>query len=232
MFLALLSLAPAAAEASTGDGNPIMEAFKVSPYFLSANLVVSAIVIAMVAERATFQLTKYRVNSKEFFAQIKKLVTAGNIDRAIKLCDAGDYPTLQLVKAGLTHANKGPDEIDAAMSEKIGELKPAVEKRVGSLWSLANIATLIGLLGTVTGLIKTFGAVAKQGLSPAVKSQLLANGISEAMWNTAFGLGIAVTCMIAHLILHQRSKNIQHDLDSTQERVFNLLTIQTRSGSY
>ena len=90
--------------------------------------------IAMVIERIAFQLSKYSVNSKEFFAQIKKLVTAGNIDRAIKLCDAGDYPTLQLVKAGLTHANKGPDEIEAAMSEKMGELRPAVEKRVGSLW--------------------------------------------------------------------------------------------------
>ena len=96
------------------------------------------------------------------------------------------------MKAGLTHANKGPDEIDAAMSEKIGELKPAVEKRIGSLWSLANIATLVGLLGTVLGLIHTFGAVAAQGLSQADKQRVLANGIAEAMYNTAFGLGIAV----------------------------------------
>ena len=94
-------------------------------------------------------------------------MTAGNIDRAIKLCDAGDYPTLQLVKAGLTHANKGPDEIDAAMSEKMGELRPAVEKRIGSLWSLANIATLIGLIGTVVGLITTFSAVSDPRLSAA-----------------------------------------------------------------
>ena len=230
MFLALLSVAPAAAEA--GGGNGLMDAFRTNPTFLSINLGVSAIVVGMIAERAIFQITKYRVNSKEFFAQIKKLVTAGNIDRAIKLCDAGDYPTLQLVKAGLTHANKGPDEIDAAMSEKIGELKPAVEKRVGSLWSLANIATLVGLLGTVLGLIHTFGAVANPGLSAGQKQQLLASGIAEAMYNTAFGLGIAVTCMVAHLILHQRAKNIQHDLDATQERVFNLLTIQTRPGSY
>ena len=158
MFVALLSSAmewqPKAAAAAAGSGEGgFMAAFKENPIFLSLNLVVSAIVIALIVERAAFQLSKYRVNSKEFFAQIKKLVTAGNIDRAIKLCDAGDYPTLQLVKAGLTHANKGPDEIDAAMSEKIGELKPNVEKRIGSLWSLANIATLIGLLGTVLGLI-------------------------------------------------------------------------------
>ena len=111
MFVALLSAAP---QGGGGGSTGLMEAFKENPTFLSINLVVSAIVVAMVVERAAFQLSKYRVNSNEFFAQIKKLVTAGNIDRAIKLCDAGDYPTLQLVKAGLTHANKGPDEIDAA----------------------------------------------------------------------------------------------------------------------
>jgi len=232
MFVVLLEGTGAAAAQSGQGAGGLMEAFKENPLFLSFNLVVSAIVVAIIVERAVFQVTKYRVNSKEFFAQIKKLVTAGNIDRAIKLCDAGDYPTLQLVKAGLTHANKGPDEIDAAMSEKIGELKPAVEKRVGSLWSLANIATLIGLLGTVFGLIHTFGAIAAAGLSAAEKQRILANGIAEAMYNTAFGLGIAVLCMIAHLVLHQRSKNIQHDLDATQERVFNLLTIQTRPGTY
>jgi len=235
MFVALLSGLDndfAAAAGSGGGGGGFMEAFKENPYFLAANLVVSAIVIALVIERAAFQLGKYRVNSKEFFAQIKKLVTAGNIDRAIKLCDAGDYPTLQLVKAGLAHANKGPDEIDAAMSEKIGELKPAVEKRIGALWSLANIATLIGLLGTVLGLIHTFSAVSAPGLSAADRQRILANGIAEAMYNTALGLGIAVACMIFHVFLHTRSKTIQHDLDATQERVFNLLTIQTRPGGY
>lgn len=213
----------------SGAGGSFMEAFKENPTFLSMNLVVSAIVIAMIIERTAFQLSKYRVNSKEFFAQVKKLVTAGNIDRAIKLCDAGDYPTLQLVKAGLTNANKGADEIDASMSEKMSEIKPAVQKRVGSLWSLANIATLIGLVGTVFGLISTFGAIAAEGLSAADRQRILANGIAEAMYNTAFGLGIAVTCMIAHLILHQRAKNIEHDLDATQERVFNLLTVYTKN---
>src|SRR5215472_9917726 len=224
MFMFLLG-GDQAAQATAQGGHGLMNAFKERPAFLVANLVVSAVVIAMIIERVAFQLSKYSVNSKEFFAQIKKLVTAGNIDRAIKLCDAGDYPTLQLVKAGLTHANKGPDEIDAAMSEKISELKPAVEKRIGWLWSLANIATLIGLLGTVTGLITTFNAVSDPRLSAAVRQQNLASGISEAMYNTAFGLGIAVICMFSHLFLHQRAKNIAHDLDATQERVFNLLTI-------
>jgi len=213
----------------SGEGG-MLSAIKDNPTFLIFNLVVSCVVVTIIAERAIFQLGRYRVNSKEFFAQIKKLVAAGNIDRAIKLCDASDYPILQLVKSGLTHANKGADEIDAALSEKLSELKPQVEKRVATLWSLANIATLIGLIGTVSGLIRTFASIAAQGLSQADKQRLLSNGIAEAMYNTAFGLSIAVVCMIAHVFLHTRSKNIQHDLETTTERVFNLLTVSSKTG--
>jgi biopolymer transport protein ExbB/TolQ len=219
--------------AAEGSGSSqLVEAFKHNPTFMVLNLCTSAIVLTIVIERFAFQMTRYRVNSKEFFAQVKKLVTAGNIDRAIKLCEADDYPILQLVKAGLTHANKGPDEIDAALSEKLSELKPQSEKRIGALWSLANIATLIGLLGTVSGLIATFGAIAAPGLSQADKQRMLSNGIAEAMYNTALGLGIAVLCMIAHIILHTRAKTIQHDLEATMERTFNMLTITQRSGQY
>jgi biopolymer transport protein ExbB/TolQ len=218
----------AAQEAAGGGESQLVEAFKHNPVFIVLNLCASAVVLTIVVERFTFQLTRYRVNSKEFFAQIKKLVTAGNIDRAIKLCEASDYPILQLVKAGLTHSNKGPDEIDAALSEKLGELKPQAEKRVGALWSMANISTLIGLLGTVSGLIATFSAISAPGLSQADKQRMLSNGIAEAMYNTALGLGIAVFCMITHILLHTRAKAIQHDLESTVEKTFNLLTIQQR----
>jgi biopolymer transport protein ExbB/TolQ len=204
----------------------LIAAFKHNPTFMVLNLCCSAIVFAVVIERFHFQLTRYKVNSHEFFAQVRKLVMAGNLDRAVKLCEAGDYPVLTLVKAGLTHAGQGDDQIDAALSETLSELKPDVEKRIGALWSLANIATLIGLLGTVSGLIATFAAIARPDLSQADKQSLLANGIAEAMYNTALGLGIAVLCMITHIILHTRAKAINHDLETVMERTFNLLTIQ------
>jgi biopolymer transport protein ExbB/TolQ len=218
--------------AQTSGSSQLVEAFKHNPTFMVLNMICSGIVLTIVVERFAFQMTKYRVNSKEFFAQVKKLVTAGNIDRAIKLCEASDYPILQLVKAGLTQANKSADEIDASLSEKLSELKPQAEKRVGALWSLANIATLIGLLGTVSGLITTFASISAAGLSQADKQRMLSNGIAEAMYNTALGLGIAVFCMITHIILHTRAKAIQHDLEATMERTFNLLTIQQRPGQY
>jgi biopolymer transport protein ExbB len=219
------------AAAESGSEGGIAGFFKHGGLFMYFNLLVSAIVLAIIIERTIFQLTKYRVNSKEFFAQVRKLVNANNLDRAIKLCEAGNgaYPTLQLVKSGLTVANRGPDEVDAAMSEKMSEIKPPIMKGIGNLWSLANIATLLGLLGTVSGLIATFSAVSSGNLSAAERQQRLAAGISEAMSNTAFGLGIAVTCMIAHLLLHNNAKKIEHDLDATQERVFNLLAI-SRGG--
>ena len=227
MRLLLLVEQGAAGSSDTGA----FAAFKENPWFLLLNLVCSAIVVTIIIERFAFQLGRYRVNSKEFFAQIKKLVAAGNIDRAIKLCEADDYPILQLVKSGLTHANKSADEIDASLSEKLSELKPQSEKRIGALWSLANISTLIGLLGTVSGLIATFGAIAAPGLSQSDKQRMLSNGIAEAMYNTALGLGIAVFCMITHIILHTRAKTIQHDLEGTMERTFNLLTI-SKTGQY
>lgn len=214
--------------AADGGSGSLIEAFKHNPTFMVMNLFCSAIVLTIVVDRIIFQMTRYRVNSKEFFAQIKKLVNAGNIDRAIKLCEASDYPVLQLVRSGLTQASKGEDEIDAALSEKLSELKPEAEKRVGALWSLANIATLIGLLGTVSGLIQTFAAIAAPGLSQSDKQAMLSNGIAEAMYNTSLGLGIAVFCMIAHIVLHTRVKAILHDLESVMERTFNLLTIQQR----
>jgi biopolymer transport protein ExbB/TolQ len=213
---------------SAQNSSQMVEAFKHNPTFMVLNLCTSAIVITLVVERTIHLLTQYRVNSAELFAQIKRLVSAGNVDRAIKLCQSSDYPILQLVRSGLEKANKGPDEIDAALSEKLTELKPAAEKRIGALWSLANIATLIGLVGTVSGLIQTFGSISADGLSQADKQRMLSAGIAEAMYNTGLGLSIAVFCMIAHILLHTRAKAIQHDLEATLERTFNLLTVFKR----
>jgi biopolymer transport protein ExbB len=192
--------------------------------FSYINVLILAFVIAIIADRFVHILTKHQVNGEEFMAQIRKLVQAGNIDRAIKLCEAEPLPLLQVVKAGLTQVNRGEDAIIAQMDERMSEVLPQLEKRTGMLWSLANIATLIGLLGTISGLIKSFAAVAFA--EPAQKSALLSRGISEAMYNTALGLGIAVLCMMFHMVLHGWSKRIKHDLERTQMKLENLLTLK------
>ena len=192
--------------------------------FSFVNVAILAFVIAVIAERFVHILTKHQVNAEEFMGQIRKLVQAGNIDRAIKLCEAAPLPLLQVVKAGLSQVNRGEEAVIAQMEDRMGEVIPNLEKRIGMLWSLANIATLIGLLGTISGLIKSFAAVAFA--EPAQKSALLSRGISEAMYNTALGLGIAVLCMMFHLILHSWAKKIKHDLERTTMKLENLLTLK------
>src|SRR5688572_24371876 len=142
------------------------------------NVAILAFVIAIIVDRFVHILSKHQVNGEEFMAQIRKLVQANNIDRAIKLCEAAPLPLLQIVKAGLTQVNRGEDAIIANMEERMSEVVPNLEKRIGVLWALANIATLVGLLGTISGLIKSFSAVAHA--EAAQKAQLLARGISEA----------------------------------------------------
>jgi len=205
----------------------IAEFFEDGGTFMYINLVCSAIVVGTILERLVFIFTKYRVNAREFLNQIKKLVQAGNIDRAIKLCEAAPLPLLQVVKAGLTQVSKGEEAIVASIEEKIMEVAPDLHKRIGALWSLANIATLIGLLGTVTGLIRAFEAVAFA--NPEQRSTLLSKGISEAMNNTAFGLGIAVTCMIAHLFIQGAAKKRHAELEQVAVKLENLLTLKAKA---
>lgn len=204
----------------------IWEALMDGAPFSFVNIVILAIVLAIIAERFVYILTKYRVNSQEFMAQIRKLVQAGNIDRAIKLCEAAPLPLLQVVKAGLTQVNRGEEAVIASMEERMAELMPDLDKRVAALWTLANIATLIGLLGTISGLIRAFGAVAFA--PPAERAGRLAGGISEAMWNTALGLGIAVLCMIFHLIIHGMVKRIKQDMERSTMKLENLLLLKGR----
>ncbi len=204
----------------------IWEALVMGAPFSFVNMAVLALVLAIIAERFVYILSKYRVNTTEFMAQIRKLVQAGNIDRAIKLCEAAPLPLLQIVKSGLTQVNRGEEAVIASMEERMSELMPELEKRVASLWTLANIATLIGLLGTITGLIKAFGAVASA--DAAQRSAILSAGISEAMWNTALGLGIAVLCMIFHLIIHGMVKRIRTDMERATMKLENLLLLKNR----
>jgi len=199
----------------------IWEALRDGAPFSFINVAVLAFVLAIIAERFVYILTRYRVNSREFMAQIRKLVQAGNIDRAIKLCEAAPLPLLQVVKSGLTQVNRGDDAVIASMEEKWAELGPELEKRIAWLWTLANIATLIGLLGTISGLIRSFDAVAHA--PPGERSSRLSAGISEAMWNTALGLGIAVVCMIFHLIIHSWAKGIKEDMEISTMKLENLL---------
>ena len=199
----------------------LAEFFEQGGMFMYFNVLSSAAVIAVIVERIILFLGKGAVNAPAFLEQIRKLVAANNVDRAVKLCSATEAPVARVAKAGLTRLNKGEVAFSQAIEETMADVTPDLKKRIAVLWSLANIATLLGLLGTISGLIKSFAAVGSA--SPEQRSALLSKGISEAMYNTAFGLGIAVTCMIAHVFLSSVAKKQQNDLESFSMKLENLL---------
>ncbi len=200
-------------------GGPLM-------YF---NLGCSVIVVALIVDRLIFFLGRSSVNAKAFLEQIRKLVLANNVDRAVKLCSATTAPVAQVARAGLQRMHKGEIAIAQSIEETLVDVTPLLKKRIQILWSLANIAVLIGLLGTVLGLITAFGAVA--AAKPEEKTAMLSKGISEALNNTAMGLGIAVTCIIAHAIFSAFSKKQVADLETFSLKLENLLAESAGSGA-
>lgn len=200
----------------------IADAFKQGGGWMYVILVVSIIAIGIIIERFIFLFFKYNINAHAFMAQIQKLVMANNIDRAIKLCNAAPSAALpKVIKAGLTRANKGEMEIQNAIEEATLEVVPQIMKRVGSLQALANVATLLGLLGTIIGLIEAFDAL--KNATPDTRQQLLSQGIALAMNTTAFGLIVAIPCMVAHLFLSGMTKKIVDEIDQYSVKLENLL---------
>jgi biopolymer transport protein ExbB len=201
----------------------LAEFFREGGPFMFANVATSAVAIAIIIERILVLAFRLNLNAGPFMEQVQKLVLSGNVDRAVKLCGAAPNAALaRVVRAGLTRANRGEQEVARSLEEAVLEVTPSISKRIASLWSLANIATLVGLIGTITGLIGTFRSLG--AASPEMKQLMLSKGISEAMNNTAFGLTIAVVCIVAHLMLTSKAKTMIEEIEYNALRLENLLS--------
>lgn len=190
--------------------------------FMFINIFWLACAVAIVIERVVTLMFRYNLNAGPFMEQITKLVLTGNVDRAVKLCGAApNAPLAKVIRSGLNRANRGEIEVAKAIEESILENSPHVSARIQWLWSLANVATLFGLIGTIVGLIGTFKSLGN--VPPEQKQALLSKGISEAMNNTAFGLGIAVTCIIAHLFLTAYARRMVEVVELNAMKLENML---------
>jgi biopolymer transport protein ExbB len=182
----------------------------------------SIIGIGIMIERFVMLFFKYNINANAFMAQIQKLVMANSIDKAIKLCNAAPSAALaRVIKAGLTRANKGGDEIQNAVEEATLEVIPFIQRRTGALAAVANIATLLGLLGTIIGMIGAFADLAT--VAPDKRQEALGRNISLAMNTTAFGLIVAIPCTAAHVVLVGMTKKIIDEIDLYSVKLENLL---------
>lgn len=198
------------------------DVYKTSP-FMWVNTIISIIAISVILYRF-FVLLRYQVDGSKFMQNIEKHVLSNDLNQAINHSSTSSAPLSTVIKSGLIKANQGPMAVSMGLDEATLQVTPKIEKGVNSLWSLANIATLVGLIGTISGLISSFSGLSVA--TPEQRATLLGAGIAEALFNTAFGLMIAVVCIFAHMILSGVAKGILSEIDYSASRLENLLMMR------
>lgn len=183
-------------------------------------LVTSIVTIAVIVERAVY-LFKASVDKDKLLALLKSQVMAGNVQGAIKVCSGNPTPMTRIVQAGLMKFNKSDDEVQAAMDEAALRELPKINARTPYLAMLSNFAVMAGLLGTITGMIKSFGAVGAD--DGGNKSTELAKGISEALNCTAFGIGTSLIGLLGYSLLQGKTVHVTDDINEVTVQVVNLV---------
>lgn len=182
----------------------------------------SVFAVTVLIDRFYALFFKNSINKDAFMRGLKKHIYAGDLDKAISYVSSQKRtPLTAVVKAGLINVPKGEAEVQAAMDEASLRENPKIETRTGYLAMIGNVSTLFGLLGTILGLIKCFGAVAQ--VDPATKATVLSLGISEAMNCTAFGLGVAIVGLIGFAVLNGKTQGIEDDINEASVQILNLV---------
>lgn len=207
----------------------VVESFRLGGIWMYLILAISIASLAIIIERFVVIYFRFNINGPAFIAQVQKLVMQNNIDRAVKLCNAAPEKGLaRVLKAGLTRANKNELEIGSSIEESQLEVIPLIQKRLNNLPVLANVATLMGLLGTIVGMIEAFRGLG--AVSADKRQEVLSSGISLAMYATAFGLLVAIPCLLAHVMLNNKARNMIVEIDQYSTKLQNLLVSRLRGG--
>lgn len=190
--------------------------------FMLPIAIVLAIGIAITIERYMFLIFATRTN-KRAFTEIEPLLAQQQFEKILMITQESSAPISRVIGAGITRLGLSPrrEDIEYAMEEGLMETVPRLEKRTGYLGTLANIATLLGLLGTIIGLIAAFSAVANA--DPSEKASLLSQSISVAMNTTAFGLISAIPLLGFHALLQNKTTEIIDSMEMAGVKCLNTL---------
>ncbi len=185
----------------------------------------SAAGIAIVVERALVLKAASSVDKDELLNFIRSQCMQGKVKKAISIVSQSHGPVPKIVRSGLVAvANGSPaEEVQTAMDAVALREIPRLSRRIDLLSALANVAVLMGLLGTVNGMIAAFGAVAK--LPPAEKAQVLAGSISEALNATGFGLLVSIVLFAAWGWLHTWSSKAIDDVHEASVSTLNFILV-------
>jgi len=192
-------------------------------------VIVAIMATAIAIERWVRIQFQYSVNSRAFMAKLKKYVLSDNIDRAISLCNSRSQALLpRVLKSGLTRAKDSVQDIQNAIDEATLEVLPKLEARALYLPTLANLATLLGLFGTIVGLIMAFRG--GNALDAVSRQAMLQQSIAIAMHTTALGIFVAIPTLFVHSVLQSKINSIISDIDQYSVKLINLLSAAQKSG--
>ena len=194
-------------------------------------LVAGLLAATIILDRARLLYITYPLKDLTgFFDRLAELYFAGKTDEAIALCDRfHEKPAARVVKQALVRASQPEELIRNRVEIEVNESVQTLQKRTSFLAMLANVATLLGLFGTIAGLIASFEAVGHA--DPQQKSALLAAGISAAMNATMLGLGVAIPSMVAFSFLANRQNHLISEVDQAAIRAMDLLKTRELLGS-
>lgn len=191
--------------------------------FMYPILLVFAVGVAIAVERYV-TLTLVTNKNQKVWDKVQPLLSKGDFDEARKLTEDDESTISQVLNIGLSlqGAVRRREDIEIAMEESMMEIVPRLEKRTPYVALASSIATLLGLLGTIMGLIQAFTAVANA--NPAEKADLLSASISVAMNTTAFGLIVAIPLLIVHAILTSKTGDIVDSLEMATVKALNVFS--------
>ena len=185
-------------------------------------LMISFLGLAITLERLVYIRNATAVRKEEFLKQLNQLVLKGDLERCISYCGQVQTPLTRITRAGLMAiaSRKSTDEVQTAMDAVELREIPRIEKRTGLLAMLSNMATLIGLLGTITGMMSTFSVISSAGQN---NPNAITGGIGEALIATACGLAIAIITLIGYNYLSEKVKEIIADMEIRATQLMNIL---------
>jgi len=186
-------------------------------------LVLGIMGLFIAGERIWALYFRMGLDKEHFFKNITSSLLRGDLEGMISVCDMNPAPMSKVIKTCMIRLlNNGTDEdVQAALDEGALVQIPQIERRTGFLAMIGNVATLCGLLGTISGLIACFAGVANA--DPATKAQVLTAGISEAMNCTAFGLVVAIPAVVAYSFLNARATGLVEDINEISIRTLNFI---------
>ncbi len=171
-------------------------------------------------------LKRNDINAEKFFSQVKGFVLQNKVEDAVNLCSGSKAVLPSVLRSGLKRANEDRVYIEDAVSTSLMEHTPKLNYQLSYISLIANVSTLVGLLGTIQGLILSFSAVGDSDVTN--KAQALANGIAKAMNTTAFGLISAITIMVLHTVLSNKANKLHDKVEEVAGKLIDLLSVKKR----